>query len=196
MVRPYARLGTSKPRRDTERSIKLELAWPDFIRFIRKFSRLPGQGPKGDCWEWIAGRFPEGYGSFWLVDRSYGAHRIAFWIETGRWPEALICHRCDNPPCVRPSHLFEGTEADNSADMAMKGRAARFTGDSHPSHKYPERVPRGEEHHAATLTTQTVLNIRALYAAGNLQQKEIAKQFGLDPRLVGKIVRRERWVHI
>lgn len=173
-----------------------ELSWDDFIRFIRKLSRVPGQGPTGDCWEWIAGRYEEGYGSFWFAGRSYGAHRIAFWIEHRRWSEKFICHRCDNPPCVRPSHLFEGTEADNSADMANKGRAARFTGDNHPSRKYPERVPRGEDHHAARLTTKTVLDIRALYAAGGVQQKDIAKQFGLSARLVGKIVRRESWAHI
>jgi hypothetical protein len=74
------------------------------------------------CWEWTSRRDYKGYGR-WL--RGTLAHRASFEFENGPIPKGLeVCHRCDNPLCVRPSHLFLGTHADNIRDMIAKGRAA------------------------------------------------------------------------
>lgn len=78
------------------------------------------------CWTWSGHRNKLGYGKmtfcFSNKPKTVSAHRVAFALAHGRWPEPQCLHRCDNPRCVRPSHLFEGTQADNLADMRAKGR--------------------------------------------------------------------------
>lgn len=77
------------------------------------------------CWLWIGSRDSHGYGKFSIKGRAVAAHRFSFELENGPiGPGVKVCHRCDNPPCVRPSHLFQGTQADNMKDMVAKGRSA------------------------------------------------------------------------
>lgn len=77
-----------------------------------------------DCHIWIGYRNPAGYGVF-IVDRKpVGAHRMAWRLANGPIPDGmLVCHRCDNPSCVNPDHLFLGTQLDNMRDMVKKKRA-------------------------------------------------------------------------
>jgi DNA-binding CsgD family transcriptional regulator len=79
-----------------------------------------------ECWEWTGFRVPPlGYGRFRLNDEQTWAHRVSWELTFGPIPEGLqVCHRCDNPPCVRPDHLFLGTPLDNVRDMIGKGRAS------------------------------------------------------------------------
>lgn len=75
------------------------------------------------CWTWQAGRTRQGYGTFSVEQRPYSAHRYAWELVHGPIPDGLyVLHHCDNPPCVRPDHLFLGTHADNMRDMSEKGR--------------------------------------------------------------------------
>lgn len=76
------------------------------------------------CWEWTASKSPDGYGRTVYDGISTGAHRVAYIIEHGlsEPPELCVLHRCDNPGCVRPSHLFLGTRQDNMYDRYQKGR--------------------------------------------------------------------------
>lgn len=150
----------------------------------------------GDCWLWQGRLARGGYGSLTIAKRTVMAHRLAWELANEQAiPEGmLICHRCDNPRCVRPEHLFLGTPSDNMKDMVAKGRARM--GDRHPSHQYPERVVRGERHGRTQLTDATVLAIRARYASGNASHSILALEFGVPKPTVARILQRKNWTHI
>lgn len=77
----------------------------------------------GQCWEWQGALFSSNYGHFICHQKSYRAHRVSYYLFNGTISKHLfICHKCDNPKCVNPKHLFEGTSRDNTQDMMKKGR--------------------------------------------------------------------------
>lgn len=78
------------------------------------------------CWIWQGARDKWGYGVVNLRGKHYGAHRIAFFLHNGEWPEPMALHSCDNPACVNPEHLRAGTAADNARDIVERGRRSRF----------------------------------------------------------------------
>src|SRR3990167_3261212 len=101
------------------------------------------------CWIWIRGRDKDGYGHFSIGNRENNrpvpAHRVAWQLTNGEIPKGLfVLHKCDNPPCVRPDHLFLGDVKDNAIDMVLKGRQA--TGLKNGKYTMPHRTPRGDIH--------------------------------------------------
>lgn len=107
------------------------------------------------------------------------SHRAAWELTHGPVPDGLfVLHRCDNPPCCNPAHLFLGTRGDNNRDARAKGR-----------HVHGERVG------TAKVTENEVILMRGL-AAGGILQKDLALIFGLQKMQVSRIVRRERWAHV
>jgi hypothetical protein len=134
----------------------------------------------GDCWEWTAGRIPSGYGSVYYQEQRQPAHRVAWQLVNGPIPPGMfVCHRCDNPPCVRPDHLFLGTPADNSADRDRKGR-------SNP--------PRGERSRTR-LTADDVIVIRDMRRLG-ASQAWLGRAYGLSPTAIAHICHRRTWRHV
>jgi hypothetical protein len=80
----------------------------------------------GECWIWTGTRDPQGYGVAYVPGvLGMRAHRVAYQLTYGpiASPRLFVCHRCDNPPCVRPDHMFKGTAKENAHDMKTKGRA-------------------------------------------------------------------------
>lgn len=147
------------------------------------------------CWVWRGtidartggyGRFrPDGHG------RQVRAHRVSWELANGPIPEGMhVLHRCDNPPCVRPDHLFLGTNRDNIADRVAKGRGRGFTFRPDARSK-----PRGSQNGMAKLLESDIPHIRAAAAAGE-SQRAIARRYGVDPGTVWGIVRRRTWRHV
>lgn len=90
---------------------------------MKRFWDRTMTAPTG-CIEWQGGRTPQDYGKTWFEGRTIGAHRLAWIVTNGPIPNGLqVCHRCDNPPCCNPEHLFLGTAAENQHDKGQKGRA-------------------------------------------------------------------------
>lgn len=89
----------------------------------------------GECWLWTGAKNPAGYGSFSMNGTNDMAHRTSWTLTYGPIPEGMfVCHHCDNPPCVRPDHLFLGTALDNMLDKVAKGRAKGPTLKTHCKH--------------------------------------------------------------
>jgi hypothetical protein len=87
----------------------------------------------GDCWEWQGARVSKGYGSLAIEGRAATAHRRSWELTYGPIPTGMhVLHRCDNPPCVRPDHLWLGTNTENVYDSMAKGRRDHLTGSRLP----------------------------------------------------------------
>lgn len=137
-------------------------------------------GAPDECWEWQASRTPGGYGRIGCGDRVGGwaaAHRVSWELHHGPIPSGLlVLHRCDNPPCVNPAHLFLGTHADNGADRDAKGR---------------RNDARGERHASARLTVEQVREIRA--QLGDVPKKELARRYGVRYQSIQAIASGKSW---
>jgi hypothetical protein len=138
------------------------------------------------CWEW-QGATSNGYGTLLengTGSRAWYVHRYSWTIHFGPIPEGMyVCHTCDNRICIRPQHLWLGTNAENLKDMHSKGRG------------HIPSVPPGENHHLAKLTNTQVLSIREAHASGETETS-IASRFGVTQPNIGYIVRRHTWKHI
>lgn len=141
------------------------------------------QAPSG-CWLWTGARDRDGYGNTTLAGKHLKAHRYAYFLTYGPIPDGMkVCHRCDNPSCCNPAHLFLGTDRDNWHDANSKGRR-RFD------------TARGERSASAVLKEGQVRHIRSLYAAGGVTLKDLAFRFGVSVGAIEKVVNRRTWRHL
>jgi len=131
------------------------------------------------CWIWQMYCNANGYGQFWVPPNMKFAHRVAYTIWRGPIPpDLLVCHKCDNPPCCNPEHLFVGTAADNHRDRNEKGRQAR-----------------GERQGSAKLTSTQVEWIKEQYTAGR-SSSEIAAELPVTTAHVKRILNGGCWAHL
>lgn len=150
----------------------------EYERFMRRVQ----VGDPSACWEWTASRKKKRWHGQWRngAGKIELAHRAAWRLLRGEIPAGLcVLHRCDNPACCNPCHLFLGTHSDNFRDMWAKGRAR-------------PKANRGQEHGNAKLTADLVRDIRTSKEAGTV----LAHRLGITATTVCDVRRRRTWRHV
>lgn len=151
------------------------------VQITRFWNAVEKRGPD-ECWEWKRGRQRAGYGALYIAPKVIGAHRIAYELANGPIQNGLsVLHRCDNPPCCNPAHLFLGTDADNTKDRISKGRT---------------KVLRGEDAARAILTEEQVKEIRASYKPYETTHQLLADVYGVSRTAIRSVVDRRNWRHV
>lgn len=155
-------------------------------RFWTRVDKSEGQGPNGDCWEW-KGMPSHKYGEFTFKGVKYAGHRFALELKLGGpIPEGhMACHTCDNTRCVRPDHLFAGTQQDNMRDMWAKGRARPV----------PPPVQRGENNRTAKLSSVEVQELR-MRRQNKEKLTDLAEAYGITVSQVWQIASGRAWTHL
>jgi len=137
----------------------------------RFWEKVDKKGPD-DCWEWTAGKLSRGYGRIKINGKEQYAHRVSWELANGPIPDGMcVLHRCDNPSCVNPAHLFLGTQGDNVYDMHQKGRAPDL---------------RGERNGRARISREDVHKIREMISQG-ISQTNIARQYEVTKQEINNI---------
>jgi len=147
----------------------------------RFWSKVDRRGPD-ECWPWIGGTRVRQYGMFCVNGGKQLAHRFAWTLVCGEIPDGLAaCHKCDNPTCCNPSHLFLGSQSDNVDDCIGKGRWGH--------------VFHGEKNGRARLTAELVRLIRSRRQQGETC-KALAVPFGVSPQNVHRIITNQTWRNV
>jgi hypothetical protein len=157
---------------------------PNISNNAKRVERFWSKVQKTDhCWIWtghcLTSKWP--YGQFWLgngIQKHIYAHRFSAFLHFGDIQDKIVCHKCDNPRCVNPEHLFVGTIKDNMRDMYNKGRNVHY---------------KGSLNHNSKLTESDVAIIRK---NTTLSVKQLSDKFGVHQDTVRAVINRRNWKHI
>lgn len=146
----------------------------DLSFFWANVRKTPG------CWNWTGYSKRKGWhGTVKVSGVDWQAHRLSWHIRNGAVPRSMfVLHRCDNPLCVRPEHLFLGTQADNCRDMLRKGRQVA-----------PTRL--AGNHPQLCISTQSVPTVQDMYRSG-LTQRDIGHLFGVSDVAISVLLRKHK----
>jgi hypothetical protein len=163
----------------------MDAEFSDPLFAARFWSKVEVKGPY-ECWPWRAARDDNGYGRFYSKRHSL-AHRIAYVMihpdEPELGAEEDICHRCDNPGCCNPRHIWRGNALENVYDALTKGRFYKGEG------------RKGATNGNSKLTDDAVLAIRRRVAAGE-RRVVLAREYGISQTTIGAIYRKTTWAHL
>jgi len=171
----------------------------EVARFWSKVDKTPGFGKNGDCWRWTASTSSTGYGQ-WVrgkkgEQKSYRAHRIAYFLTTGKSPTKILCHTCANKLCVNPDHTYQGTHTDNMYDALRDGARGELLPPKEFHHVWKDESRVGERHYNAKLDPKKVRQIRR-WAQQRVPHREIGRRYGLSKGAVDGVLRGITWKHV
>lgn len=154
-----------------------------FWKNVNVEGKIPDNKKLGRCWDWEGTTRNGGYGRLSNNRKPIAAHRVSWIIHNGDPGNLCVLHKCDNPSCVNPNHLFLGTHGDNNADRTRKGRSARNLGESNGR---------------AVLTEIEVISIRKRYKRGCKVNGKAAliREFGVSSSCIERIINLESWTHV
>lgn len=150
----------------------------NYIRFHKQYIPEPNSG----CWLWLGDVRRSGlpYGEFKMNGRTRSAHQVSFELFKGpRNPSLFVLHSCDNPYCVNPDHLSQGTIEENQSQMVARGRSLF-----------------GEKNYRAKITERDVIAIRSGDHGQRGYRERMAEKYNLDPSTIGDILTKKIWKHI
>lgn len=151
-------------------------------RFAAKYQPEPNSG----CWLWLDALDRDGYGRLQIAGRSHKAHRVSFELHCAPIEDGeLVCHRCDNPACVNPAHLFAGSNTDNIADMVKKGRSPRV--------KNPMV---GERNGNAFLTEDQARYVLREVLLNGRRRSCVARELSASKDAIDKLCSGKTWRHL
>ena len=140
---------------------------------LQRFMNFISPEPNSGCWLWDSAYIEDRYGVMWLDGGNKYAHRVSYILHRGEIPQGMfVCHKCDNPACVNPDHLFLGTARANTLDCVRKGRKA-----------------------GQTLSVEAVAQIKRRLQLGE-PRAAIARQFGTTLKIIGSIAQGAKWKHV
>ena len=147
-------------------------------KFIKRFwNRVNVPSNKKLCWNWKASTRGIGYGQVSFKNKKLYTHRVVWELSYGAIPDGLfVLHKCDNPLCVNPNHLFLGTNQDNMTDKVKKGRQSH-----------------GESSKLSKLSSVQIDDIRKRYRRGKISQQSLADEMGVSQSLISLILNRKLW---
>lgn len=144
--------------------------------------RIVDRGFQTPCWEWTGGKSnSRGYGTIMHKGKQWRVPRLIWTLRFGPIPDGMeVCHKCDNPPCFKPDHLYLATHLQNIRDAYSKGLVPAI---------------KGEDHGCSKLTEKEVIEIRKRYSPGS-SRHTLAKEFGVSHNLIYMIAKRLIWKHL
>lgn len=151
-----------------------------------------------ECWEW-SGNQCNGYGRILIDGKSFPAHAVVLYLETGNWPDntQVVCHKCDNKKCCNPNHLYIGTQKQNTIDRSKSGLTATKINGRHKCVVKPETIARGvDKGKCVKLNDDIVKQIRSEYVPFSVGYEVLAKKFNVAPSTIRSVVLRLKWSHV
>lgn len=160
-------------------------------RFLSKVDKRSG------CWVWTGRITEQGYGQFAVKSKPRAAHRVSFELFNGPIPEGkIVRHRCDNPICVNPKHLFLGTVVDNARDRVLRKRDNPPSGDRHWTRQHPEWIVRGKRgpvKRRGRLNVRKAEQVKMMFNAGKYTKSDLARRFRVSIGTISGVVTGRVW---
>ncbi len=175
---------------------------------VEKFNKSYVVDSKTGCWEWVKGKFTLGYGAISVNGKTMKAHRVSYIIKYGEILDGrLVCHKCDNPSCVNPDHLFLGSTKDNTRDMMAKGRSGVIThrsyaGDQNPFFNKKHSIYTKEkiaDIHRGEGSCKAKLNddkVKYILENQELGMNALGRMLGVSAASVWQVIHGYSWTHV